>query len=112
MECDPPVSNTQTVAITTASTPTSNRTSVHTSVLRTNIQSPTPELPERRRRTHSQVDPDSPVGFPFTEQRMKELLSEALVPLHKQLEEIQETQVRSIAEANYFRVIDNIKVRK
>ena len=61
MECDPPVSSTQTVAITTASTPTSNRTSVHTSVLRTNIQSPTPEPPERRRRTHSQVDPDSPV---------------------------------------------------
>ena len=96
------VSNTQTVAITTASTPTSNRASVHTSVLRTTIQSPTPEPPERRRRTHSQVDPDSPVGFPFTEQRMKELLSEALAPLHKQLEEIQETQVRTIEEANYF----------
>ena len=95
MECDPPVSN-------TASTPTSNRASVHTSVLRTTIQSSTPEPPERRRRTHSQVDPDSPVGFPFTEQRMKELLSEALAPLHKQLEEIQETQVRTIEEANYF----------
>ena len=87
MECDPPVSN-------TASTPTSNRASVHTSVLRTTIQSSTPEPPERRHRTHSQVDPDSPVGFPFTEQRMKELLSEALAPLHKQLEEIQE-QARS-----------------
>ena len=93
MECDPPVSNTQTVAITTASTPISNRTSVHTSVLRTTIRSPTLEPPERRHRTHSQVDLDSPVEFPFTEQWMKELLSEALAPLHKQLEEIQETQV-------------------
>ena len=60
------------------------------------------EPPERRRRTHSEVDPDSPVGSPLTVTLLKKILDEALAPLHEQLLEIQETQEKGMEETQYF----------
>ena len=60
------------------------------------------EPPERRRRTHSEVDPESPVGPPLTEILFKKILDEALAPLHAQLLEIQEAQEKGMEETQYF----------
>ena len=134
MECDSPAHNTSTsrLVVTTKSTSvrgtpihtTSIRTTpIHTTTIRTTpnrttpirttpIRTSAPEPPERQNRccTHSDVEPDSPVSPQITEIRMKQLLEEALSPLHAQLQDIQDAQEKGLEEATYFHeALNNIK---
>ena len=62
---------------------------------------PAPEPPGRWQK-FSQVDPDSSHGLPVTEAHTRDLLLEALAPMNKQLQDIQETQERNNEEAAHF----------
>ena len=126
MECDSPAHNTatsrsvvatkttpvRTTPIRTTSIPT---TPIHTTTIRTTpnrtrpirttpIRTSAPEPLERqnRRRTHSDVEPDSPVSPQITEIRMKQLLEEALSPLHAQLQDMQGTREKGLEKVTCF----------
>jgi len=71
----------------------------------------TPTRPERSKRHHSQVSPTSSADLSgmsttdlssLTEDRMKELLVEALIPIHQRLDIIQETPSVFEEESEYF----------
>ena len=58
------------------------------------------ETGEKRSRT--EMEPDTPPGVTVSEKRFMTLLQEALEPIHKRLDEIQETQAEMTDETKYF----------
>ena len=57
---------------------------------------------KQRRRSISEVDPNTPPSHPPSDVRFRELITEAIIPVLARLDKIQETQVEIQEEAGYF----------